>query len=92
MEHLSDEYKIALCDIEEIINSLDQNLQNKIPQQFKEFVRECKMPNCKSTFNPQIPIQQQKLSKQTASILAIIQYNYLCTTEEEKTNFLNLFK
>jgi len=92
MINLSDEYKKSLCDVEKIIESFDPKLQEKIPQQFKNFVKTCKMPGYDSKYNPDLPPQYQQLSKTTASILAVIYYNYFCTTEEEKNLFVSSFK
>lgn len=92
MENLSEDYRMALCDLEKIIESFEPELQAKIPQEFKNFVKDCKMPNYQSTYNSNVPPHAQKLNKTTASLLAIVYYNYLCYTKEEKDAFLNLFK
>ena len=71
-------------EVYEIINHLTQELRNKIPSDFVEFVSKNKDNNYVSEIDFTKNINEQKISKETRAILAIIYRDFLCTKEEKK--------
>ncbi len=76
--------KENFSEVYEIINHLTQELRNKIPSDFVEFVSKNKDNNYVSEIDFTKNINEQKISKETRAILAIIYRDFLCTKEEKK--------
>ena len=76
--------KENFSEVYEIINHLTQELRNKIPSDFVEFVSKNKDNNYVSEIDFTKNINEQKISKETRVILAIIYRDFLCNKEEKK--------
>ena len=76
--------KENFSEVYEIINHLTQELRNKIPSDFVEFVSKNKDNNYVSEIDFTKNINEQKISKETRAILAIIYRDFLCNKEEKK--------
>ena len=83
---ISDKEKISFTEVYDIIMFLEETERNKIPKTFIEFVKANKQNNCITKINPYMPLDFQKISKETQSIIAYIYRRYLAS-EEEKEDF-----
>ena len=72
-----EKYKIALAEIDDILKFADDEILLKIPESFKKFVKENKDKNYISNINPYLPLSYQNLKKETISILALINQDFL---------------
>lgn len=80
---------IAYAEIDEILNLLEDQYREKVPEKVRIFLKEEKMPDYTPTIDVNIPLIQQNLKRETIVLLAILNINYWCENEEEKQFFLN---
>lgn len=77
-------YKNAFKEVNDILEFTDEDLINKIPTKFKDFIKNNMNKNYVTNINPEITIDKQKLLKETESILALIYRTYWATEKEKK--------
>ncbi len=80
---------IAYAEIDEILNLLEKQYREKVPEKVRIFLKEEKMPDYTPTIDVNIPLIQQNLKRETIVLLAILNINYWCENEDEKQFFLN---
>ena len=81
---MTDEYKNALSEVDAVLDLLSEDMKNKIPKSFLEFVKENKSQTYSPNFDIDLPLSEQKLMQETKSILSIIYRNYLCNEETRR--------
>lgn len=75
-------YREAFSEVEAIFKLMPTNLLNKIPEKFKQIIRNEKS---KEYFpNIEEPIENCKLKEETIIILALIYRDFLCGENEKK--------
>lgn len=88
----TDEYREALSELNLLISTLEDDLKNKIPQSYKEFI----VRNMKGNYIPQLDssksIYEQKFRRETYSLFAITYMKYLCDTTAEKDEIMQMIK
>lgn len=84
-------FMIAYSEVDAILNLLDEQLQNKIPDKLRVLIYENKLNDYNVIIDPNIPLKQQKISREALSILAVLNYNYWCTGESEKKKLLEKY-
>lgn len=77
-------YPNALKEVYDILENTDEELLNKIPQNFIEFIHENMNPQYKSNIDPSIDIDKQTLLYETSAILSLIYRSYWATEDEKK--------
>lgn len=82
--------KNAYVEVLSIIDLLDDEQKNKIPNKLRAFFENNKSQSYQVTINPSIPLGKQNLLTETVDILAMLKLNYWCTSEEEKEELMNL--
>ena len=79
---MKQEYMEAFSEVDEILEIMPTALSNKIPQKFKEIIKNEKskdyIPNIKE------PIDKCPMMEETIIILALIYRDFLCNEEERK--------
>lgn len=92
-------YTKALTEVDEVLNYLDVKLLNKIPETFKNFIKNSKNKMYKYQYNKEKPLYEQELSKEAKAIISLIYRDYICypreknqLVQEEKINMQNEFK
>lgn len=83
---------VAYSEVFEIINQLEDDLVNKIPQKLIEFLDEERDKNYSSKIDINIPLNEQKINRNTMILLTILNLNYWCETKEEKQELLKILK
>lgn len=83
------EYSEALVEVLEIINCLDENEKNKIPNKIIKFYEE----NKSTTYKPILDLNSDNISNailknKTREILAGIYIDYLCDDENQKKEYI----
>lgn len=78
------EFARALSEIDFILRNTDENLQNKIPQSFWNYIEENKDEEYQVTIDMNIPLENQNLREDTINLMAIVYRNYFCTLDEKK--------
>lgn len=56
-----------------------------------ETIKENRDINYNPIYNPSIPIKEQKIKRETLSMIAVLDLNYWCESEEEKIKLKNQF-
>lgn len=80
------EEKIALTQVYDVINFLEEEEREKIPKDFIKFIEANRSLDYISTINPYIPLELQKLEPQAQSIISYIFIKFL-SNEDEKQEF-----
>ena len=96
---MNEVYTKALTEVDEVLNYLDVKLLNKIPETFKNFIKNSKNKMYKYQYNKEKPLYEQELSKEAKAIISLIYRDYICypqeknqLVQEEKINMQNEFK
>lgn len=84
--------KVVYSEVYEIVNQLEDDLVNKIPQKLIEFFDEERDKNYSPKIDINIPLNKQKINRNTMILLTILNLNYWCETKEEKQELLKILK
>ena len=79
----------AYVEVLETIKHMDSDLVKKIPQKLIQFFEEHKDENYQFKFDENIDIENQKISIEAGSILAMLMLNYIAN-EQEKNEINNI--
>lgn len=83
---------IALAEVDEILNFMDEYYQKKIPEKLRKLISSNKLSDYNILIEPNIPIKEQKISRKALQILSVINYNYWCEGEENKKKLIEKYK
>lgn len=75
-------YEEAFTEVEEVIKLMPIDLVSKIPAQFRQTISENKATNYKVIIKE--PLEEQKLKKETITILGLIYRDFLASPEERE--------
>lgn len=78
------EFQIALEEVDEILHFMDEELVSKIPNSFKNFIKENKDKSYISNINPYMPLEEQDLRQETQAIISLIYRSYIANEEEKE--------
>lgn len=81
---MNDKINKAYSEIYEILQLLDDEFINKLPNKFIEFIEKEKDNEYVANINPNIPLEEQNLLSDTINILAILKLDYWCTKDEKQ--------
>lgn len=82
----------AYSEIDTFIELLDEYSKNKIPQKLRKFFKREKDEAYIKNINPNIPIKDQNLKKETLALIAMLNLQYWCEDENEKEKLKNIYK
>lgn len=80
---VSEEYKIAATEVLSILEYLPQSAVDKIPNKFKEFLKENSIYDYNPDFDYSLGLDKIELKHKTKLLLAMIYKNYICSEEEQ---------
>lgn len=80
---------LAYAEVDEILNVLEDEYVEKIPEKVRNFFKEERCEEYKPEIKVDVSLTKQNLRRETMVLLAILNLNYWCETEEEKQEFLN---
>lgn len=80
---------MAYSEIYEILNLMEDEDKEKVPQELRDFFEEERMKEYKPKIRTDIPLTEQNLRRETVVILTILIINYWCDSEEEKQSFID---
>jgi len=80
--------EFAYAEVDEILNYIDENYVGRIPQKIREFFKEEKNKEYKPIIDVNKSLEEQNLRRSTIVILAILNMNYWCDSEEEKKEII----
>lgn len=84
------ETRKAYKEVLEIIDLLEKEYKDKIPNKLIDFLNERKLEEHTIKINSEIPLEEQNLLEETIDLLAMLKLNYWCFDEEEKQDLLDL--
>lgn len=82
--------KNAYAEVLTIINLLDNDYKDKIPNKLVDFLKKEKNIDHIVEINPNIPLESQNLLEETIDMLAMMKLLYWCSNDGEKQELLNL--
>ena len=80
---------MAYSEVYEILNLLDKDYKEKVPDKVRTFFKEERLKDYKPEIDTDIPLIDQNLKRETIVLLAILNLNYWCETPEEKQEILD---
>lgn len=80
---------IAYAEVDEILNLLEDTYIDKIPEKVRRFFKEERDIDYTIEIDLDKPLTEQNFKRETLVLLAILNLNYWCESEEEKQEFLN---
>lgn len=86
---MENETELAYAEVDAILELLEDEFANRIPEKVRKFFKDEKDKEYKPTIRSDIGLDEQDLRAETISILTLLQLNYLCDSEEEKQEILN---
>ena len=78
---------LAYSEVYEILNLMEDEYRKRVPQKVIDFFDDERMKEYKPEIRVDIPLEEQKIKRETIILLAILNINYWCDTEEEKQKF-----
>lgn len=81
---MKNELKRAYAEVLEILAHMDPKYTEKIPTKLLEQMKKKKLEGYTFELDTTIPFKENKFSSKTMALLAMINLNYWCETEEEK--------
>lgn len=79
-------------EVDGVLNSMDEEYRNKVPQTLKNLILKNKDNSMKIRYDITMPLTEQNISKEALSMIALIHLNYWCKNEEEKAELKRIFK
>ena len=78
------EYRKALFEVYTILENTEEEIRNKIPEKFINFIKENMDKNHNFKLQYGKGLAEQNLMEETKQILALMYRDYICTKEERK--------
>lgn len=79
-------------EVDALINLMGNKYRDMLPQKVQDSINNKKDKSYNPVYSIDIPLEKQQVEKDSLAILANIQYNYWCITEEEKKAFMDELK
>ena len=88
---INNQTRQAYSEIEEFLNLLDENTRNEIPNKLREYFNREKDNNYYKGINPNIPLKEQNLKRETLALIALLNLQYWCKDENEKERLKRIY-
>ena len=75
-------YQNALAEVDAVLQLMEKDLLNKIPDTFMKFIEQKKSKSYIPNLNMDVSLKEQNLLKETKNILSLIYRTYLCSPEK----------
>lgn len=79
---------MAYSEICEILSLLEDDYANRVPQEVKTFFYKERLEDYKPHIDAGKPLTEQQLQRETFVLLAMLNVNYWCDSEEERESYL----
>lgn len=83
---------IAYAEVDEILNCIEESYKSRVPEKVRLFFKEERDREYKVIIDPKKPLSNQNLKRKTIILLAMLNLNYWCDSEEEKQELINELK
>lgn len=81
---MKNEYRKALYEVYVVLEHTNEEIKNRIPKKFIEFIKENMDKSDEFYLKENIGLEKQDLMLETKQILALIYRDYICSKEERK--------
>ena len=86
-----DNSSLAYSEVCTILNMLEDEYKERVPKNVMDFFEEERDKEYNPIIDVNIPLEKQNLKRKTLVLLAILNLNYWCDSEEEKQEILDSF-
>lgn len=83
--------KETYSEVYSILNMLGEDYITKLPSKLYNLIKEEKSNEYNPQYDGTIALEQQNITKEALSMIALFHLNYWCDSEEEKQELNNLF-
>lgn len=87
---ISQEQSYAYAELLEILSFTDSNLVSKIPYKLMHIFQKYASTSYEKHLDMNLPLEDQDISKKTATLITILTLNYWCDSEDEKNEIKSL--
>ena len=91
IEPMTKERREAYVEVLEVLNNMDSKYIEKIPKKLIEFFINNRSKEYKFHLKENTPLEEQHLKEITINVLAMLNLNYWCESEEHKNNLLKKY-
>lgn len=84
--------RLVYSEVYGILKSLGKTYINLIPKKLYKIIEEERDKDYNPTYNIDMPLAEQKVSKKAAALICMLHYNYWCTSYEEKEKINEILK
>jgi len=88
MIQIKNEQRESYTEVLTILNYMETEYQEKIPKKLIDFFERNSAKDYKFDIDLAIPLKEQKLKAKTLSLLAMLNLNYWCKSDEEKQELI----
>ena len=81
----------SFAEVDKILSLMEDKYVQKIPRKMREMFKTEKQKEYKPNIDANMPLNEQNLQRKTLAILAMLNLNYWCETEEEKQELLKVY-
>ena len=85
------EQAFAYAEILEILDYMEEEYVNKIPQKLINVIKENALDTYERHLDANVPLEEQEISEKTTAILAMLKLNYWCESPEQKQELTDMF-
>lgn len=85
------EQAFAYAEILEILDYMEEEYVNKIPQKLINVIKENASNTYERHLDANVPLEEQEISEKTTAILAMLMLNYWCESPEQKQELTDMF-
>ena len=83
--------KQTYAELDEFLELLYEKTRNEVPTKLRDFFKKEKDNNYHKGINPDIPIKEQNLKKETLALIALLNLQYWCKDEKEKERLKQVY-
>ena len=91
IEPMTKERREAYVEVIEVLNHMDSKYTKKIPEKLLNFFIYQSSKEYKYKLKKNVPLEEQELKDTTINILAMLNLNYWCESEERKKELLKKY-
>lgn len=86
-----DNSSLVYSEVYAILNMIEDEYRERVPKNIIDFFEEERDKEYNPIIDVNIPLEKQNLKRKTIVLLAILNLNYWCDSEEEKQEILDSF-
>ena len=90
--YISEKNRQAYTEIDNFIELLDEKDKNKIPKKLRQLFKDEKDMYYDKTINPNIPIKDQNLKKETLALIALLYIKYICKDKQKIKRLIEIYR